>query len=89
MQYGIREVRRQEVVEEVGVRYFACGEKGHKKWECPRKSERNRNKEVAPLQEVWEKVKLHSGVKGLPPKGARMNMKEWMMQREVVIFVEC
>ena len=87
MQCGIREVRRQEVIEEVGVRCFACGETGHK-WECPRKSEKSRNKEVAPLREVWEKVKLHSGAKGLLPRGARMSMEEWMMQREVMTFVE-
>jgi len=65
MQRGVREVRRQEV-EDV-VRCFGCREEGHKKWECPRKKERSKNEEVAPPREVWEKVKLHSGAKGLPP----------------------
>jgi len=89
MQCGVREVRRQKVIEAVGVRCFACGEKGHKKWEYPRKSKRSRNKEVAPPQKVWEKVKLHSGTKGLPPKGVRMSMEGWTMWKEVVTFVEC
>ena len=31
MQCGVKEVRRQEVIEKVGMRYFTCGEKGHKK----------------------------------------------------------
>jgi len=66
MQCGVREVRRQEVVEDV-VRCFGCGEEGHKKWECLRKKERSKNEEVASPREVWEKVKLHSGAKGLPP----------------------
>ena len=50
MQYGIREVRRQEVVRDV-MKYFGCGEEGHKKWECPQKKERKRE-EVAPPQDV-------------------------------------
>ena len=54
-------------MEEAGVRCFAYGEREHKKWECPRKKERSKNEEVAPPREVWEKVKLHSGAKGLPP----------------------
>jgi len=32
MQCGVREVRRQEVVEQK-VKCFQCGQKGHKKWE--------------------------------------------------------
>jgi len=66
-------VRRQEKVEEM-VKCFGCGETGHKKWECLRKREKKRE-EMAPLREVWEKVKLHSGAKGLPPRGARMSME--------------
>jgi len=84
MQCRIREVRRQEV-----VKYFACGEKGHKKWECPRKNERSRKEEVTPPWDVWEKVKLHSGAKGLLPRGARISMEGWTMKREVVTFVKC
>jgi len=60
MQYGVREVRRQEVVRDM-VKCFGCEKEEHKKWECPRKKERSRS------EEVWEKVKLHSGAKGLPP----------------------
>jgi len=45
MQYGVREVRRQEVVEE-RKQCFKCREEGHKKWECPKKNEK-RKKEVA------------------------------------------
>jgi len=86
MQCGVREVRRQEKVEEI-VKCFVCGEKGHKKWECPRK--RERKKEAAPPREVWEKVKLHSSAKGLPPRGAEMSMEGWIIRREVVTFVEC
>ena len=86
MQCGVREVRRQEKVEEI-VKCFACGEKRHKKWECSRKSERK--EEVAPPREVWEKVKLHSSAKGLPPRGAEMSMEGWIMRREVVTFVKC
>jgi len=47
MQYRVREVRRQEAVREV-VKCFACGEEGHKKWECPKKKKRKRE-EVALL----------------------------------------
>jgi len=87
MQCGVREVRRQETVREV-VKCFGCGKEGHKKWECPRKRESKRE-EAAPSREVWEKVKLHSRTKGLLPRGAKMSMEGWMMQREVVTFVEC
>ena len=87
MQCGVREVRRQKVVREV-VKCFGCGREGHKKWECPRKKE-NEREEAAPPREVWEKVKLHLRAKGLPPRGARMDMEEWTTQREVVTFVEC
>jgi len=68
MQCGVREVRRQEVVREL-VKCFGCGREGHKKWECSRKKESERQ-EAAPPREVWEKVKLHSRTKGLPPRGA-------------------
>jgi len=88
MQCGVREVRRQEVVKDV-VKCFECGEKGYKKWECLRKKEGKRKEEVAPPRDVWEKVKLHSHTKGLPPRGARMSMEGWITQREVVTFVEC
>jgi len=74
MQCGIKEVRRQEVVREV-VKCFGCGKEGHKKWECPKKNERSRKEEVAPPREIWEKVKLHSSTKGLPPRGAEMSME--------------
>ena len=75
MQCGVREVRRQEVIEKVEIRCFTCREEGHKKWECPKKNKKSRNEKVAPPRKVWEKVKLHSGAKGLPPRGARMSMK--------------
>ena len=68
MQCGVRDVRRQEVVNNE-VKCFGCGKEGHKKWECPRKRESERE-EVAPPRDVWEKVKLHSHAKGLPPRGA-------------------
>jgi len=85
MQCGVKEVRRQEVVREV-VKCFGCGREGHKKWECPKK---NRKKEAVPPQAVWEKVKRHSRVKGLPLRGAAMCMEGWTTPREVVMFVEC
>jgi len=44
---------------------------------------------VAPPWDVWEKVKLHSGAKELPPRGARMSTEGWTTKREVVTFVEC
>jgi len=53
IQCGIREVRRQEVVREE-VKCFGCGEKKHKKWKCPNRNERKREK-VAPPWEVWER----------------------------------
>ena len=46
------------------------------KWECPRKKE-GRKEEAAPPREIWEKVKKHSGARGLPPRGARMSMEGW------------
>jgi len=88
MQCGVRAVRRQEVVKEV-VKCFGCGKEGHKKWECPRKRERGREEEKALPCEVWEKVKKHSGARGLPPRGAAMCMEGWTTPREVVTFVEC
>jgi len=88
MQCGVREVRRQEVVRDV-IKCFGYGEQRHKKWECPRKNERSRSEEVTSLQEIWEKLKLHSGAKGLPPRGARMSIEGWTMRRKVVTFVEC
>ena len=87
MQCGVRDVRRQEVVKNE-VKCFECGKEGHKKWECPRKRE-SKKEEAAPPRDVWEKVKLHSCAKGLPPRGARMSMEGWTTQREVVTFVEC
>jgi len=54
MQCGVKEVRRQEMVEN-RIRCFRCDEQGHKKWECPKKNERKRE-EVAPLPNVWKKV---------------------------------
>jgi len=74
MQCGVREVRRQEVIRE-DVKCFGCGEKGHKKWECP-KMKKRRQENAAPPQEVWEKVKEHSRARGLPPRGARISMEE-------------
>jgi len=88
MQCGVREVRRQEVLKE-GMKCFECGKEGHKKWECSQKKERRRGEEAMPLRDVWEKVKLYSHNKGLPPRGARMSMEGWMTQKEVVTFVEC
>jgi len=70
------------------VKCFQYGQKGHKKWECPKMRERKRQ-EMALPQEVWKKVKEHSRVRGLPPRGAAMCMKGWMIPREVVTFVEC
>jgi len=87
IQYGVREVRRQETVREV-VKCFGCGRERHKKWECPRKKERSKNEETAPPREVWEKVKKHSGVRGLSPRGAAMCMEGWTTPREVVTFME-
>jgi len=87
MQCGVREVRRQEVVREV-VKCFGCEKEGHKKWECPQKKEREQE-EIAPPREVWEKVKRHSGVRGLLPRRAAMCMEGWTTPREVVTFVEC
>jgi len=67
MQYGVKEVRRQEMVKK-GTRCFRCGKKDHKKWECPWKKE-SRKEEVAPPRMVWKKVKRHSRAKGLPRQG--------------------
>ena len=83
MQYRVREIVQEE------VKCFGCGGKGHKKWECSRKKKRSRGEEAAPEREVWEKVKLHSGTKGLPPRGAVICMEGWTTRREVVTFVEC
>jgi len=41
IQCEVKEVRRQDVVKEE-VRCFGCGEKGHKKWECPKMKERRK-----------------------------------------------
>ena len=88
IQYGVKEVRRQEVVREV-VKCFRCGKEGHKKWECSKKNKRSRKEEAASPRAVWKKVKRHSRVKGLPPRGATICMEGWTIPREVVMFVEC
>ena len=82
MQCGVREVRRQEVVRNV-VKCFGCGGEGYKKWECLQKKERKRVEEKAPPREVWEKVKKHSGARGLPPRGAAMCMEGCVMNRQI------
>jgi len=51
MQCGVREVRRQKVVEDK-MRCFKCGEEGHKKWECPKRRDMKREEEEAPALEV-------------------------------------
>jgi len=73
MQCRVREVRRQEVVEQT-VKCFQCEEEGHKKWECPKENKKKR-KEAASLRNVWEKIKQHCGAKGLLPSRARMSME--------------
>jgi len=88
MQCGVREVRRQEIMEEK-PRCFKCREERHKKWGCSKNRERKREEKVALLCEVWKKVKEHCGVRGLSPRGAAMCMKEWTIPREVMTFVEC
>jgi len=55
MQCGVREVRRQEVVEDKR-RCFKCGEEEHKKWECSKRRNTKREEEEAPAPEVWRKV---------------------------------
>jgi len=80
MQYGVRDIRRQEVVGQI-VKCFWCGKEGHKKWEYP-EGKRKKREEEAPPREVWRKVKEHSGVRGLPPRGAAMCMREWTTPRE-------
>jgi len=85
MQCGIKEVRRQEMVEEV-VKCFRCGKQGHKKWECRRKNDRE---EVILPQNIWRRIREHCRAKGLPPRGARMSMEGWVTKWEVVTLVEC
>ena len=46
MQYRVREVRRQEVVEQA-VKCFWYGKGGHRKWECMEKK-KTRTKEAIP-----------------------------------------
>jgi len=70
------------------VKCFWCGKEGHKKWECPKGKEKKREEEAPPC-EVWKRVKEHSGVRGLPPRGVAMCIEGWMTPREVVTFVEC
>jgi len=41
MQCGVRELRKQVVVEEK-PRCFGYGKEGHKKWECPQNKERRK-----------------------------------------------
>ena len=76
VQCGVREVRRQEEVEE-RARCFKCEEEGHKKWECPKREKRRRKEKAVPKREIWEKVKKHSRAIGLPPRGAVMSMEGW------------
>ena len=52
-------------------------------------SKKEGKKETAPLCEVWEKVKKHSGARGLPPREAAICMEGWLTPREVVTFVKC
>ena len=50
-------MRRQEVVENI-VRCFGYGEEGHKKWECPKKKKRSKNKEAAPPSVMNRQIPL-------------------------------
>jgi len=75
MQCGVREVRRQEVIEK-RLQCFKCGEEGHKKWECPQMKERKREEVVLP-HKVWEKIREHCGAKGHLSRGAVMSMEGW------------
>jgi len=83
----VEELRRQEVIKEE-PRCFRYGGKEHKKWECLQMRKERREKEVALPQNVWRKVKKHSRAKGLPPKGAKMSMEEWMMKYEIITIRE-
>ena len=47
MQYGVREVRRQEIIREEAT-CFGYGKKRHKKWDCPQKKERRREEAALP-----------------------------------------
>jgi len=87
MQCRVREVRRQEVIKE-RPQCFRYGEEGHKKWKCPQRKERRREK-AAPAYKVWKRVKENSGARELPPRGAAMCMEGWTTSKEVVTFVEC
>jgi len=87
MQYGVREVRRQEIIREEAT-CFGCRKKGHKKWECLQKKERRRE-EAALLRKVWGKIKKYCGAKELLPRKAVMSMEGWTMRWEVVTLVEC
>jgi len=88
MQCRVREVRRQETVEQK-VKCFGYGREGHKKWGCPNMRKKERREEIAPQRGVLEKVKQNCGTKGLPPKGVRMSMEGWTTKWEVVTLVEC
>jgi len=83
----VKEMRRQKTVIE-GVKCFRCGEKRHKKWECPQIKEKKRE-EVTPPCKVWRKIKEHYEAKRFPLRGARMSMEGWTMKWEVMTLIEC
>jgi len=85
MQCSIKEVRRQEMIEEV-VRCFRYGKQDHKKWEYTKK---NNGEEVALPQNIWRKVREHCGAKELPSREVRISMEGWTTRQEVVMLVEC
>jgi len=47
MQCGVREVRRQEVIEEK-MQCFRCREEEHKKWKCPKIKKRRKEEATLP-----------------------------------------
>jgi len=44
--------------------------------------------EKKPVHSLWRKVQEHSGMRGMPPKGAALEERGWKTKGEIVTFVK-
>ena len=87
------------------VKCFKYWRVSHFKWECPnievKKKKRRKKKAVyvARLQKaqqerrlahpIWEKVQEYCGEKSMPPKGALLLERRWIIKEMVAMYVNC
>ena len=87
------------------VKCFRCWGIGYLKWKCPNievKKKKRKEKKMAYVarpqkvqQErrlacsIWEKVQEYCREKSMPPKGALLLERRWIMKEMVAMYVNC